>query len=238
MNREFIRISLNEILFYFTRAGFGVNAPIGLSEDFARSNVWLAENGFDPSSCSYFALDCLDNSKSSLIAKFSDSNTIVCGNKKYLSAFQASVVAADWVSTNSKDGLNIINVDSPFLVLAQLGAILAENWQIEWSDDEGDEYLVKLNKNEKWEIVSNSVSQIEHSKGANISIRKSIHTDIDNDVTINKFDTKCGRKNILQTGVEVKDRWGLVYEYFSRCLVKSNTRSRESGAGAGLVDND
>ncbi len=48
MNNEFIRISLNEILFYFTRAGFGVNAPIGLSEDFARSNVWLAENGFDP----------------------------------------------------------------------------------------------------------------------------------------------------------------------------------------------
>jgi hypothetical protein len=238
MNNEFIRISLNEILFYFTRAGFGVNAPIGLSEDFARSNVWLAENGFDPSSCSYFALDCLDNRKSSLITKFSDSNTIVCGNKKYLSAFQASVVAADWITTDSKDELKIVNVDSPFIVLAQLGATLAEDLQVEWSDDKGDKYLVNLNKNERWEIVSNSVNLIEHSKGANISIRSPACKDIDNNAAVKKFDTKHGRQNILQTGVEVKDRWGLVYEYFSRCLVKSNTRSRESGAGAGLVDND
>jgi hypothetical protein len=209
-----------------------------LSEDFARSNVWLAENGFDPSSCSYFALDCLDNRKSSIIANFSDRNTIVCSDKKYLSAFQASVVAADWITSNSNDKLKIVNVDSPFLVLAQLGVNLAENWQVEWSDDKGDRYLINLKKNENWEIVSNSVNLIEHSKGANILIKKLDFTGVDNNEVIKKFNTKHCRENILQTGVEVKDMWVLVYEYFSRCLVKSNARSRETGAGAGLVDND
>ena len=61
MPKSDLTISLNEVLFYFTRAGFGVNAPIGVSEDFARSNIWAALNGFDPCECSLSALDNLDH---------------------------------------------------------------------------------------------------------------------------------------------------------------------------------
>ena len=74
MSKSDLTISLNEILFYFTRAAFGVNVPIGLSEDFAHSNIWIAENGFDPSLCSLEALNNLDNQVSSLAIKFEKLN--------------------------------------------------------------------------------------------------------------------------------------------------------------------
>ena len=70
MSKSDLTISLNEVLFYFTRAAFGVEVPIGLSEDFARANMWVSENGFDPSRCSLKALDNLDSQTSSLSIKF------------------------------------------------------------------------------------------------------------------------------------------------------------------------
>ncbi len=114
---EQLAISLNEILFIFTRAGFGVNAPIGISEDFARSNMWLAENGFDPSLCSIAALDSLDEGRSSLAIEYSNGHFSGSG-KQYLSAIQASVSALDWIKGNQGLVLTIANVDSPLLVLA------------------------------------------------------------------------------------------------------------------------
>mgnify|MGYP000892556721 CR=1 FL=1 len=70
MSKRHLTISLNEVLFYFTRAAFGVNASIGLSEDFARGNIWVSENGFDPSRCSLKALIILVGKESTLQFKF------------------------------------------------------------------------------------------------------------------------------------------------------------------------
>ena len=75
MSKSDLTISLNEVLFFFTRAGFGVNAPIGVAEDFARSNIWIAENGFDPCCCSIEALDNLDNHESDLAVQFKQTDT-------------------------------------------------------------------------------------------------------------------------------------------------------------------
>ena len=46
------------------------------------------------------------------------------------------------------------------------------------------------------------------------------------------------KEKILQTGVKVGEHWQGIYDYFSRCLVKSTAESRASGAGAGIVDTD
>ena len=51
----------------------------------------------------------------------------------------------------------------------------------------------------------------------------------------NKIEEK---EKILQTGVKVGEHWQGIYDYFSRCLVKSTAASRASGAGAGMVDTD
>ena len=232
-----LTISLNEILFIFTRAGFGVNASIGISEDFARSNMWLAENGFDPSLCSIVALDSLDEGKSSLAIE--QSNDGFSGpSSQYLSALQASVSALDWIKTDQGVRLTIANVDSPLLLVAALGANKVKGWQVRWCDETGANFQVNFMASGQWQIINEGSNAIELSKGATMTVSLPDNTETDLEGEMRKFDSKIEKNKILQTGVTVHEHWDAIYAYFSRCLVKSTAESRASGAGAGLVDTD
>jgi hypothetical protein len=232
-----LTISLNEILFIFTRAGFGVNASIGISEDFARSNMWLAENGFDPSLCSIVALDSLDEGKSSLVIE--QSNDGFSGpSSQYLSALQASVSALDWIKTDQGVELTIANVDSPLLLVAALGANKVKGWQVCWCDETGANFQVNFMTSDQWQIINEGSNAIELSKGATMTVSLLGNAETDLEGEMRKFDSKIEKNKILQTGVTVHEHWDAIYAYFSRCLVKSTAESRASGAGAGLVDTD
>ncbi|MGE4571077.1 MAG: hypothetical protein AAEF72_07065 [Gammaproteobacteria bacterium] len=232
-----LTISLNEILFIFTRAGFGVNASIGISEDFARSNMWLAENGFDPSLCSIVALDSLDEGKSSLVIE--QSNDGFSGpSSQYLSALQASVSALDWIKTDQGVELTIANVDSPLLLVAALGANKVKGWQVCWCDETGANFQVNFMTSDQWQIINEGSNAIELSKGATMTVSLSGNAETDLEGEMRKFDSKIEKNKILQTGVTVHEHWDAIYAYFCRCLVKSTAESRASGAGAGLVDTD
>jgi len=232
-----LAISLNEILFIFTRAGFGVNAPIGISEDFARSNMWLAENGFDPSLCSVVALDSLDEGKSSLAIEQSGEG-FSGSSSQYLSALQASVSVLDGIKGEQNDEFTIANVDSPLLVAAALGANQVEGWKVCWRDEAGANFQVNFMANGQWQITSDSASSIALSKGATMYVSLLNETKPALEGNIQRFDSKIEKEKILQIGVAVHDHWDAIYAYFSRCLVKSTAESRASGAGAGLVDTD
>jgi len=244
MSKSGLTISLNEVLFYFTRAGFGVKAPIGVSEDFARSNIWIAQNGFDPSECSLLALDNLDSQKSSLSIQFeksSDGSRLFCPEDRILSAIEASVSCVDWLEFNGLNGgLKVTNVDCPLLVVSALGANQCIGIKVSWSDKSNNQYQVNLNDNTKWEIIASSDVPIEQSSYADIQISA---LDGTNKATIKNgklktFNIANERLKTLNNGVNVGDKWPEIYEYFSRCLVKSSAESRASGAGAGLVDTD
>ncbi|MBT3457085.1 MAG: hypothetical protein HOF63_05160 [Thiotrichales bacterium] len=244
MSKSGLTISLNEVLFYFTRAGFGVKAPIGVSEDFARSNIWIAQNGFDPSECSLLALDNLDSQKSSLSIQFeksSDGSRLFCPEDRILSAIEASVSCVDWLEFNGLNGgLKVTNVDCPLLVVSALGANQCIGIKVSWSDKSNNQYQVNLNDNTKWEIIASSDVPIEQSSYADIQISA---LDGTNKATIKNgklktFNIADERLKTLNNGVNVGDKWPEIYEYFSRCLVKSSAESRASGAGAGLVDTD
>ena len=243
MPKSDLTISLNEVLFYFTRAGFGVNAPIGVSEDFARSNIWAAQNGFDPCECSLSALDHLDHKKSSLSIKFEKDNQIshlFCPEDKVLSSLEASVSCIDWIEFNGLEGkLQISNVDCPFLVIAALGANQCFGVNASWIDQDNHCYEVNFLDDTKWEIISSSKAPIESSHYADIYISSldSNNTEVPNGKT-QTFDIKNEKLEVLNNGVKVGEKWPKIYEYFSRCLVKSSAESRASGAGAGLVDTD
>ena len=165
MPKSDLTISLNEVLFYFTRAGFGVKAPIGVSEDFARSNILAAQNGFDPSECSILALDNLDLKKSSLSIKFeknSKSSHLFCTEEKVLSSLEASVSCVDWIEFNGLDGeLKISNVDCPFLIIAALGASQCSGVKASWTDQDNNSFEVNFIDDGKWEIISSSETSIE-----------------------------------------------------------------------------
>jgi len=232
-----LTISLNEILFFFTRAGFGVNVPIGISEDFARSNMWLAENGFDPSLCSIVALDNLDKDKSSLVIERSDNGFSGPGSQ-YLSALQASVSTLDSIKGEKNAELTVANVDSPLLVVAALGANQVEGWKVCWLDEMGANFQVNFMADGQWQIISDGTSAVELSKGATMQVSLLCNAELVPKGNIQKFDSKVEKAKILQTGVAVREHWEAIYAYFSRCLVKSTPESRASGAGAGLVDTD
>ena len=167
MATEQLTISLNEVLFFFTRAGFGVNAPIGIAEDFARSNMWIAENGFDPSSCSIEALNNLDSHASDLAVELERSDTqvhFVNPNNVYLSSLIASVSVVDWINVGSRNvELIVKNVDSPLLVIAAMGANQCSDWQAIWLDESNYEYLVNFTEPGVWEMVSSNTQPIELS---------------------------------------------------------------------------
>ena len=55
---------------------------------------------------------------------------------------------------------------------------------------------------------------------------------------VKRYTTANEKEKILQSGVRVGENWRGIYDYFSRCLVKSTAESLASGAGAGMVDTD
>jgi hypothetical protein len=239
MGNEKLTISLNEVLFFFTRAGFGVNAPIGVAEDFARSNIWIAENGFDPCLCSLESLKSLDNKISSLSVQFKENN-FYCPKDRYLSSLIASVVAIDRINLDTEDSELILkNVDYPILVIAAMGANNCNNLQVFWRDENNNEYLVRFNSSDSWELLSSNQAPIELSKGADMIIRPiNVRTNEPRNIIHKKYTTSKEKGKILQGGVEVGENWPGIYDFFSRCLVKSTAESRAMGAGAGLVDTD
>ena len=243
MSESYLTISLNEVLFYFTRAAFGVEAPIGLSEDFARANMWISENGFDPSLCSLKALDNLDSQASSLSIKFEKTKVgghLFCPEEKLLSSLEASSSSVDWVEINSRvSELKISNVDSPFLVVSALGANNCNGLKIVWTDQDKNQFQVNLTDNEEWEILSSSSNPIELSSNADVLISPLEMSDKSyKGKNVKKFKLAEEKLRVLHNGIKVEENWQAIYSYFSRCLVKSSAESRASGAGAGLVDTD
>ena len=243
MSKSDLTISLNEVLFYFTRAAFGVEVPIGLSEDFARANMWVSENGFDPSRCSLKALDNLDSQASSLSIKFEktkEGGHLFCPEGKFLSSLEAAASSVDWVEVNGGvSELKISNVDSPFLIVSALGANQCNGLKVSWIDQEKNQFQVNLIDNEEWEVLSSTPNLIELSSNADMLISSLKASDQTyKGKTIKKFKLDEEKLKILHNGVKVEENWEAIYSYFSRCLVKSSAESRASGAGAGLVDTD
>jgi len=225
MSESYLTISLNEVLFYFTRAAFGVEAPIGLSEDFARANMWISENGFDPSLCSLKALDNLDSQSSSLSIKFEktkEGGRLFCPEGKLLSSLEASVSSIDWVEINSRvSELKICNVDSPFLVVSALGANQCNGLKVVWIDQEKNQFQVNLTDNEEWEVLSSSSNPIELSSNADMLISRLEMSDKSfKGKNVKKFKLAEEKLRVLHNGVKVEENWQAIYSYFSRCLVK------------------
>ena len=144
----------------------------------------------------------------------------------------------DCINIGSQDvELIVKNVDSPLLVIAAMGANQCSNWQAIWLDENNYEYLVNFNEPGVWEMVSSNTQPIELSKGGNMIIRPLVGTKKHPaNAVLRQFITIQEKEKILQTGVKVGEHWQGIYDYFSRCLVKSTAASRASGAGAGMVD--
>ena len=247
MNSPEIVFSLNEILFFFTRAAVGAGVPFGLAEDFGRSSKWIAESGLDPAQITAKALQLLDCGESSISASQIENGaeTVLSPtDEKRLSALFAGPAVCDWISAKTEDSIlsqHFIakKVDIPFLIVAAVGASNSGNWEICWQDSGGTLCSVLTCLHGSWKTSWGGTEIQEQYNSANVSI-KSMESSLFSSQKWNEKTTytEKNRKRVLESGVPVYEAWPIIHGFFSRCLVPSTEESRKSGAGAGLVDTD
>jgi len=242
-----IVLSLNEIMFYFTRAAVGAGLPYGLAEDFGRSSIWIASSGFDPAQITSNALKYLDEEKSSVSAIQTEigSETILKpSQEKQLSALFAGPSVCDWILEKKVVSNNTLKfvakkIDHPFLIAAAVGSLNYGNWEICWQDSGGNICTVLTCKQGNWKTLweENEISQ--QNCPADVLIKFVENSLFSSEKWIDKptYSDK-NRQNVLESGVPLYEAWPLVQKLFSRCLVPSTKESHKSGAGAGLVDTD
>ena len=174
-----IVLSLNEIMFYFTRAGVGAGLSFGLAEDFGRSSVWIAANGLDPARITSKTLKALDEAQSSLCARQTeiDAETVLTpSGGKQLSALFAGPSVCDWilekkVVSDKTQHFVVEKVDHPFLIAAAVGALKSGSWEICWQDSGGTLCNVLTDQDGNWKtsLEGNEIFQ-QHSP-ADVSIK-------------------------------------------------------------------
>ena len=140
-----IVLSLNEIMFYFTRAGVGAGLSFGLAEDFGRSSIWIAASGLDPARITSKTLKSLDEAQSSLCASQTEigaETLLKPSGGKQLSALFAGPSVCDWILekkdfSDKTQHFVVEKVDHPFLIVAAVGALKSGSWEICWQDSGG-----------------------------------------------------------------------------------------------------
>ena len=242
-----LKMSLNEVRFYFTRAAVGVGVPFGLAEDFGRTGSWLACSGLDPARICAPVLQSLESGQSSLYPKLNQRNgeaLLKPPPYKLLSAIQAGSFASDWIVTmEQKSGQNSYlsaeNVDYPFLVAAALGASGCSGWSISWETSSGGRFLIYCEENRSWDTVWSDIVVPEDSGAGRLKITPSDIGELDRDIWLHREHRLCqDAAFVLENGVAVHESWPVIYSFFKRCLVPSTDDSHQAGAGAGLVDSD
>ena len=247
MSVSLLKLSLNEVRFYFTRAAVGVGVPFGLAEDFGRSVSWLACSGLDPASICAPVLQSLESGQSSLYPKLNQWNgeaLLKPPPDKLLSAIQAGSFASDWiVPMEQKSGKNSYlsaeNVDYPFLVAAALGASGCSGWEISWETSSEDRFLINYEENRSWDAFWSDRVVPENSGPGRLKITPADIGEPDHNVWLHREHRSSeDAAVVLETGVAVHESWPVIYSFFKRCLVPSTDDSHQAGAGAGLVDSD
>jgi len=161
-------LSLSEISFYVTRAAVGVGVPWGLAEDLARTAVYIARGGVDPSPLIVDALSRLDSqtSQSQLVFEdHGDSTELTTEGSGMLSVIFAAPAARDWMIEQHNSGkcdLSVTQLDVPDLAVSIVRALTpgTRRWSVGKSAD--DSIKVSLSK-EQGADVSNITG---HSGGA------------------------------------------------------------------------
>lgn len=220
-------LSLNEVLFFVTRATVGAGAPFGLGEDVGKAAVILATSGIDPALAIAPALQRLENESCSgnFDLRNDDRGVVIEAVGGHpLSAIFAASAASDWMQENAGHtdaGVTVVGVDAPVVFAAVFEALHRSAGRAQISVVEPDATETAL-------VISGDPAEFERSANLTVSAGPP---------STPVFANRDG--HALENGISVDaDAWGIIRKMFSRCLVPSTEESRLTGAGAGLVDTD
>ncbi|MGO1120124.1 DUF3726 domain-containing protein [Rhodovibrionaceae bacterium A322] len=227
-------LSLNELLFFVTRATVGAGNPYGAGEESGRAAQLLAKAGCDPAPGLAAVLDNLAAGTSGVAVSFSDlpeGLLVSCPpteDARPFSALCAGITAGDWLLSGQDKGncrIGLLSVDSPqFAAAVALSVVQAAGQSLRFYRD-----------------------GIERDPGSAAVALTDLASEEPGDLYLELADPvdKTARHGLCSAnsddwdGVRVAaEPWGRIMAYFQNCLVPSNEQSRLSGAGAGLLDED
>ncbi len=219
-----VLLSLNEILFHFSRAAGGAGAPAGICEEFATTAAWLAFIDMDPARAALPALDALASGESSGDLVIRD-NRLACRDGRMVSALFAGPVITDRLSMAPAEPvtLRVEEVDVPLLLAGAVAAADRDHARLSWHGGtasvidiaggmatlEGDCTRGRAAVT----VVANAPGTTMSSSGPRHAIEE-------------------GRGTALDEGIPVDGAaWSGILAYYGRTLVPSSERSRSEGAG-------
>ena len=241
-----MRQSLSELYSTVRKAAVGRGAPHGIAEDLADAVCWLDSLSFDGVSC---AVDCLAHwpSDTPVVRLLRDENGLVLETAKpdtVASALFAGPALGDLLQTGAvPDAGFSVSVDVPLLVLAAVAQTCVRLKRRAWLmiHLQGQAVIAHCNQ-ETCQIIT--VAQritITAQQATEVTLWPS-QPDQSNgtiEYLINQEEFSRRRNRALTKGLEVcEGSLKQLEAWAALTLVPESDRSREKGAGAGLLDND
>ena len=241
-----MRQSLNELYSTARKAAVGRGAPHGIAEDLADAVCWLSSLSFDGVAC---AVDCLVDwpSDTPSVQLVRDETELVLEPAKQgtvASVLLAGPALGDLLQAGTvPDSGFTISVDVPLLVVAVVAQTCARLKRRAWLRIrlEGQAVIADCNQETCQIIAVTEQSAITESSGSEVTLWPN-QPDQDVGTTeclITHEEFVRRRDTALTEGLDVcEDSLKQLELWAALTLVRESDRSRETGAGAGLLDND
>ena len=241
-----MRQSLSELYSTVRKAAVGRGAPHGIAEDLADAVCWLDSLSFDGVSC---AVDCLAHWPSDMpvVRLLRDENGLVLETAKpdtAASALFAGPALGDLLQTGAvPDAGFIVSVDVPLLVLAGVAQTCVRLKRRAWLMIHLQDQAVIADCNQETCQIITVAQQITITaqQATEVTLWPSQPDQSSGTIEylINQEEFSRRRNRALTKGLEVcEGSLKQLEAWAALTLVPESDRSREKGAGAGLLDND
>jgi len=241
-----MRQSLSELYSTVRKAAVGRGAPHGIAEDLADAACWLNSLSFDGVSC---AVDCLAHwpSDTSAVRLLRDENGLILETENAdsaASALFAGPALGDLLQTGAvPDSGFSVSVDVPLLALAAVAQTCERLKRRAWLmiHLQGQAVIADCNEETCQLITVTPQLTITAPPATEVTLWPSQPDQSSGDIgaLINQEEFSQRRNRALTKGLEVCDgSLEQLEAWAALTLVPESNRSRETGAGAGLLDND
>jgi len=241
-----MRQSLSELYSTVRKAAVGRGVPHGIAEDLADAVCWLNSLSFDGVTC---AVDCLAHwpSDTSAVRLLRDENGLILGTENAdtaASALFAGPALGDLLQTGAVPNSGFsVSIDVPLLALAAVAQTCARLKRRAWLmiHLQGQAVIADCNEETCQLITLTPQLTITAPPATEVTLWPSHPDQSSGDIgaLINHEEFSRRRNRALTKGLEVCDgSLEQLEAWAALTLVPESDRSRETGAGAGLLDND
>ncbi len=241
-----MRQSLSELYSTVRKAAVGRGVPHGIAEDLADAVCWLNSLSFDGVTC---AVDCLAHwpSDTSAVRLLRDENGLILGTENAdtaASALFAGPALGDLLQTGAVPNSGFsVSIDVPLLALAAVAQTCARLKRRAWLmiHLQGQAVIADCNEETCQLITVTPQLTITAPPATEVTLWPSHPDQSSGDIgaLINHEEFSRRRNRALTKGLEVCDgSLEQLEAWAALTLVPESDRSRETGAGAGLLDND